>query len=125
VKQITRKVTLVDLRDLLDDPPRANVAWIDADGIRAAPVRFRLIDGRYWICGRGDGPGASPAAGQRVVLLIDDGYLYFDLRGARIAGRTERSGTAPAEFHGDANWLELIVERTTAWHYGFLRRRQG
>ena len=120
---ITRKVTLDDLRALLDDPPRANVAWVEGDDVRAAPVLFRRIEGRYWIGTRSNESAALPTGGSSIVLLVDDGYLYFDLRGARITGVTARPESLPPALDRDAAWLEVLVERSTAWHYGTLRKR--
>jgi hypothetical protein len=114
MKAITRAVTLEHVADLADAPPRAYLAFV-LDG---APGALRVAcrrDGERWFIALPD--GATIPNGAPVVLLIDDGDLYFDLRGLRVSGVL-----APARGHGRGE-RELAADKTIAWHYGSMRRK--
>jgi hypothetical protein len=113
MKRVTRAVDLDDLRDLVEAPPRAYLAYNDAGAPAAAPVRCRR-DGERWFIALP--PLVKLDAGANVALLVDDGHYYGELRGFRIRGRL-----APGAPGGER---ELLPERTVAWHYGAMRRRQ-
>jgi hypothetical protein len=112
MKLITRAVTLDDVRDLAERPPRAYLAYV-RDGQPAASRGGCRFDGSRWFV-------ALPAVldlpdGAPVVLLIDDGDRYFELRGLRVTGRLA---------HASGGEREVLAEKTIAWHYGTLRRRE-
>ena len=116
VKRITRAVQPEDLRELLEHPPRATLAFVRGPAIQAVPVAFQFHAGRYLV---GLPEDAAPPGG-RVKLLIDDGPWYFDLRGVWARG-----SLAPCERPAGASegltWFELTPEKTAAWHYGSMR----
>jgi hypothetical protein len=61
-----------------------------------------------------------PIAGQEVVLLIDEGIYFFDLRAIYIRGRV-KSAEAPRDAPAGRIWFEVIPLKTVAWDYGMLR----
>ncbi len=111
MKQITRAVALEDLRDLIDAPPRAHLAYVAEGAPEAVRVTCRR-DGERWLVALP--PGTSVPDGARVVLLIDDGEFYFELRGVRVRGTLRDAG------HG---MREVVPEKVVTWDYGSMRRR--
>jgi hypothetical protein len=116
MKQITRAVRPEELQPLLDNPPRATLAFVRDGAIQAMPVAMKYDAGRYFV---GLAPAAAPPAG-RVKLLVDDGAWYFDLRGVWVRGSLTACDT-PRGVRGDLAWFELRPEKTAAWHYGRMR----
>ena len=111
MKAITRAVGLEELRDLVEAPPRAYLAYV-ADG---APEAVRVAcrrDGERWLVV--PPPGASVPDGARVVLLIDDGEFYFELRGVRVRGTLRDAGDGVRE---------VVPEKIVCWDYGAMRGR--
>lgn len=113
MKKITRAVTLEDVRDLAERPPRAYLAYVREGRPDASRVECRYDGARWFVTPppRLDLPPDAP-----VVLLVDDGDRYFELRGLRVTGTL-----APASPEGER---EIVAHRTIAWHYGTLRRRE-
>jgi hypothetical protein len=76
-------------------------------------------DGRY-LAGIPEDTDRRPGSDDEVVLLIDEGVHYFDLRAIYIRGLVE-----PAEAPGGApagrTWFEVVPLKTVAWDYGTLR----
>lgn len=116
LKRVTRSVQPEDLRELLERPPRATLAFVRDGVIEAVPVAFRFESGRYLVGLPGD---AEPPA-DRVKLLVDDGHWYFDLRGVWVRGALGPCEAPPGEPAGTA-WFELQPEKAAAWHYGSMR----
>jgi hypothetical protein len=116
VKRVTRAVRPEDLRELLEHPPRATLAFVSGGTIQASPVAFRYESGRYLV---GLSPGTEPPAG-RVKVLVDDGPWYFDLRGVWVRGSLTPIEPPAGALEGQA-WCELAPEKTAAWHYGSMR----
>ena len=114
-KAVTRAVTPEDLGDLLEQPPRAAVATVRDGRPEAAPVEFRYESGRYFVRA-----AAGLEAGARAALLIDDGCYQAELRGISVRGRLA-APDAPAGLEG---FLEVVPERTSAWHYGAVRKNE-
>lgn len=73
-------MSLADVEDLLSRPARAAIAYVGPDGPECAPVVVR----RDEAIRIGMDPGAVPTTGapERVVLVVDDGGYWFDLRAA-------------------------------------------
>jgi hypothetical protein len=111
MKEITRTVALDDLSDLIDAPPSAYLAYV-ADG---APDAVRVTtrrDAERWLVTLP--PGTSIPDGGRVVLLIDDGEFYFELRGVRVRGTLRDAGDGTRE---------VVPEKMVTWDYGAMRKR--
>ena len=121
MKSTSRTATLDQLRDLIERPPRAYLAFDQDGSINAAPVTFQSAKGRYLISPVGEGFSA-PRAGQTAMLLIDEGRYSLELRGLRIRGSL-RDAEAPVSGLGEARWLELVPERVIGWDYGKMRKR--
>lgn len=116
MKRVTRSVQPEDLRELLEHPPRATLAFVRDGVIEAVPVAFRSASGRYLV----GLPGGMERPAGRVKLLVDDGHWYFDLRGLWVRGVLEPSA-APTGAPEGTEWFELRPEKTAAWHYGSMR----
>jgi hypothetical protein len=117
-KRITRAVTLADVSDLLEHPPRAHIAYVSRRRIDASPVRFHRVRQRYFVVAP-----EGIASGDRVSLLIDDGVYNSELRGVRINGTLTTpdpmpSGLPPGVF-------EIIPSSVTAWDYAAMRDRSA
>jgi len=122
MKQITRAVALEDVRDLLERVPHAHVAWHDGDRVSAIAVSFRFADEKYWI---GVPPDTAPLGGAQAMLLIDEGWYYFDLRGLRVRGRVAPADVPPPGSSAALRWLALLPEKLIAWDYGTMRQKDG
>jgi hypothetical protein len=117
-KRITRAVTLGDVSDLLEHPPRAHIAYVSGERIDAAPVPFHRVGERHFVV-----PPHGVVEGHRVALLIDDGIYNPELRGVRINGTLTTpdpmpSGLPPGVF-------EIIPSSVTAWDYAAMRDRSA
>ncbi len=117
MKRVTRAVRPEDLRELLEHPPRATLAFVREGQIHALPVAFKFDAGRYLVGLPDD--AISPA--NRVKLLVDDGPWYFDLRGLWARGALTPCDP-PAGGSKEHAWFELMPEKTVAWHYGSMRQ---
>ncbi|MDP9236194.1 MAG: hypothetical protein M3P30_02145 [Chloroflexota bacterium] len=89
MKRMTRAVGLEALSDLVEAPPRAYLAYVTEGTPEAVRVTSRR-DADRWLVTLP--PGTSIPDRARVVLLIDDGEFYFELRGIRVHGRCVRLG---------------------------------
>ena len=119
MKHITRDIEPVDAHDLLERVPRACLSFASDDGPCAQPIAFIWRNGRYLV----DIPETAnrqPAIDQEVVLLIDEGVYFFDLRAIYIRGHAKPSDTPDAAPAG-RRWFEVIPLKTVAWDYGTLR----
>lgn len=119
MKQVTRNIDPVLVQDLLRRVPRACIAFAGEQGAYAQPVRLTLQGEQYKIAVP-ESAVYQPSAGQEVVLLIDEGIYYFDLRAIYIRGSVQPvqpPSDAPA---GDV-WFELSPSKTIAWDYGMMR----
>ena len=116
MKHMSRDIDLVEAQDLLERVPRASLAWGNDSGPCALPIGFVWRDGRYLV-------GLPAAIGlqvdQEVVLLIDEGVQFFDLRAIYLRGRVRPIDT-PANALADRVWFEVIPTKTVAWDYGTL-----
>jgi hypothetical protein len=119
MKQITRNIDFNAAHDLLERVPRACIAFAHDDGPQSQPVALVWRDNRYLV-GMPQTVGLQPDSGQEVVLLLDEGVYFFDLRAIYIRGHVQ-----PAEIPIDApaehTWFELLPIKTAAWDYGTLR----
>ena len=103
------------------DEPAALDAAILPEGIRS-----RFVDGVNGLkVHKGDAAAFVRAAerleaGPRTALLIDDGCYHAELRGISVRGHLAAPEKPPSGLEG---FLEVVPERTSAWHYGAMRKR--
>ena len=117
--RVTRDVEPSALPDLLDSPRWASVAFVDAERIDVLPVAARCHSGTYRF---GVRPGAtSDLDGREVVLVIDDGPYWFQLRGISPRGIAKRVEPSESEAAGTLTWYVLEPSRILAWDYGTIR----
>jgi hypothetical protein len=117
-KRATRDVEPSALPDLLEHPPRASLAFVDRDAVDVLPVRARC-DGAYRFGVRPE--SASDLDGREVVLVIDDGPYWFELRGISVRGRARRIDPPQQEGARGLAWYAIEPRRVLAWDYGALR----
>lgn len=119
VKRISLNIDPAEARDLLECFPRASLAFVSDDGPRAEPATLLFKEGRYLV----GMPARTPshlAVDQEVVLLVDDGVQFFDLRAVYIRGHIQ----LPEDMDGlaaDLYWFEVRPTRTVAWDYARIR----
>jgi hypothetical protein len=89
--QLTRVVELEELDDLIRASRTAHLAYVEGGELQAIRVSGRHENGRWLVTLP---PEVPPADGQRVVLLIDDGEYYFELRGSLRATMLALTGFA-------------------------------
>ncbi len=116
---VTRDIDPGSAQDLLERVPRACLAFAGDNGPLLQPVEVVWQAGRYWI-GIPAETNHPPATGQEVVLLIDEGIYYFDLRALTLRGQAQPAAAPPGARAGCA-WLELIPTKMVAWDYGKMR----
>lgn len=115
VPGVTRDVELSALGDLLQRPPRATVAFVQGEQVDVLPVRARCRAGTYRF-----GVLPQPAAsldGREVVLVIDDGPYFFELRGISVRGQARQE---PGQADG-LTWYAIEPGRVLAWDYAAMR----
>lgn len=115
-RRVTQRVSLGDVEDLLTRPARAAIAYTGSDGPECLPVVVST-DGGMRI---GVHPDHYPADGlpDRLVLLVDDGGYWFELRAAVWRGAVEPDADRTGE--ADLVWLRFEPRRFAAWDYGQL-----
>jgi hypothetical protein len=118
-RRVTRDVDPGALRRLLDDPPRATVAFVSGDGVELVPVRVCVRDGMHLFGVRGD--AAAELDGREVVLIVDGGAYWFHLHGFSVRGEaTAVASPGTAEGTGLC-WYAVTPRRVLAWDYGTIR----
>ncbi len=79
-------------------------------------MRLRYEGGRYRI---GFEPGAAaPEPSAEVVLVADEGVLFFELRGVYVRGT---AGPVHVSGEDGARWFDVEPSRVSAWNYGRMR----
>ena len=101
---VTRDVEPAALGDLLAHPRRATVAFVDRGQAEVLPVRARYRAETYRF-------GVRPAAAadlenRDVVLVIDDGAYWFELRGISVRGIARRLDRLEGEM-GALAWYAI------------------
>lgn len=115
-RRVIRDVEPEALSDLRDRPPRASVAFSHHDAVDVLPARARFESGTYQF---GVSPGTSPDLTHReVVLVIDDGPYWFQLRGLSVRGVAERLQVPGTD---GLAWYAIAPRRVLAWDYGAIR----
>jgi hypothetical protein len=119
-RRVTRDVQPSAVRDLLEHPPRATVAFVDGDAVNLLPVRARCTMGGYAFGLLAD---VSPGlANREVVLVIDDGPYWFELRGISVRGIAQRVEPPGSEETSRGTWYAIDPRRILAWDYGAIRQ---
>ena len=118
MKRVTRNIDPGSARDLLERVPRACLCFACDHGPQAQPVALVWHDGRY-LAGIPEDADSRPGSGQEVVLLIDEGIHFFDLRAIYIRGQV-KPAEAPRGAPSSRTWLEVVPIKTVAWDYGML-----
>lgn len=119
MKLVTRDVDPDRVRDLLERVPRACISFASDTGPRSEPVDLRWHEDRILVSTSGNAE-YQPVSGQEVVLLVDEGVYYFDLRAIYIRGQVKPTEAAPDGPVG-RKWFEVVLTKTVAWDYGTLR----
>ena len=117
--RVTRDVEPSTLADLLEHPPRATIAFIDRGHVDVLPVRARYRADTYRF-------GALPEVAtdlenREVVLVIDDGPYFFQLRGISVRGLARRSDRAGRGETDALAWYVIEPRRILAWNYDAMR----
>ncbi len=94
MKRVTRDIDPGSARDLLQRVPRACLCFAGDQGPQAQPIVLRWHDGRY-LAGIPDDADRLPASGQEVVVLVDEGVHWFDLRAIYLRGRVRPCEAEP------------------------------
>jgi hypothetical protein len=114
--RVIRDVDPAALSDLRDCPPRASVAFVDGGAVDVVPARARCSPDAYQF---GVSADIAPDLTHReVVLVIDDGPYWFQLRGLSVRGVAERVALADAD---GLAWYAIKPGRLLAWDYGTIR----
>lgn len=103
---VVRDVPPGALRDLLERPARATVAFVQDGEAEVLPVRARCLSDAWSF------EAYAELDGREVVLVVDDGPYWFQLRGVSVRGTARR--LAPGRF-------ALDPRRILAWDYGAIR----
>ena len=118
-KPVTRDVDPSAVRDLLDDPPRATVAFLERGAVELLPVRARFSADvhRFGVLAE----HAPDLEGRETVLLRDDGAYWFELRGISVRGVARRLGPPDPEGAVALVWYAVEPRRILAWDYASVR----
>ena len=119
VKRITLNVDPMEARDLLERVPRACVAFVSEDDPQAALVTVLFKDDRYLV-GMPASASSHLTVHDEVVLLVDDGVQFFDLRAIYVRGHV-RPLAGEEGLASDLFWFEVQPTRTVAWDYARIR----
>ena len=119
MKRVTRDIDPKDAQDLLEWVPRVCMAFAGEGGPQAQPMMFEWREGRC-LAGIPENEDNKPNPGNEVVILIDEGLYFFDLRALYMRGHVE---PIPGPEHAPVGytWFELNPIKTVAWDYGKLR----
>lgn len=115
--RVTRDVDPSEVADLLERPPRASLTFRRDDAVQIEAVALRMVDGQP-CCGLTREASAALVGADEVVLLADDGWYWFQLRGISLRGRLTPMTRPPAGGSPALRWFRLAPRRTLAWDYG-------
>ena len=118
-REVTVRVPVGESLDLLERPARGCVGFIREGHPRIEPIHLRYEGGRYLV---GFEPSALvPDPSDEVVLVVDDGLLFFELRAVYVRGVTRPVSSFPQE---ELRWVEVEPSRVSSWNYGRMRWRR-
>lgn len=116
--RVTRDVDLHAVDVLLQHAAHATLAFVDGEAVDLLPVRPRFSDDRHFF---GVSARAAPDLDRReVVLLLDDGAYWFELRGISVRGTASRTEPPVSGEPSHLAWYVITPRRTLAWDYGTL-----
>ena len=118
MKQVTRNIDPDSARDLLEQVPRACIAFAQDSGPQAQPVALLWQNERYFV-GIPSEADHQPEPGQEAVLLVDEGVYFFDLRAIYVRGHVQQI-EPPTDAPAGHTWFELVPTKQVAWDYGTL-----
>ena len=114
--RVTRDVEPAALADLRDAPPRASVTFVDGGVVDVLPAKAQFAAGAYQFA---VSVSVCPDLSHReVVLVIDDGPYWFQLRGLSVRGIAAPAAGTAAD---GLAWYTIAVRRILAWDYGAIR----
>ncbi len=119
MKRVTLNIDLAEVRDLLECVPRACVAFTSDEGPQVEPVTVLFKDDRYLV-GMPSSAASPLTLHEEVVLIVDDGVQFFDLRAIYVRGHVRPLGGAEGQ-EDDCFWFEVQPTRTVAWDYARMR----
>ena len=117
--RVTRNIELDEARPILEGGARASLGFALAGEPMLEPVAFVHRDGRY-LAAMSSTARTRPRPGDEVVLLIDDGIYFFDLRAVYVRGRIEPLPSEDRPQDGGF-WFEVEPTKVVAWDYGRMR----
>ncbi len=118
-KRVTRDVGVSAARDLLEYPPRATVAFLDHDAVDLLPARARFSADTHLFGVLAD--AAPDLENREVVLVVDDGQYWFELRGISVRGVAARVEPPRESETERLVWYAIAPQRVLAWDYGAIR----
>jgi hypothetical protein len=119
MKRVSRDIDPSRAQDLLERVPRACLGFACDQGPQAQPIVLIWQDGCS-LAGIPEQTERLPGEGSEVVLLIDEGIHWFDLRALYIRGQAKQA-SAPRNAPSGHTWVEVVPLKTVAWDYGALR----
>jgi nitroimidazol reductase NimA-like FMN-containing flavoprotein (pyridoxamine 5'-phosphate oxidase superfamily) len=119
MSRVIRDIDVAEARDLLEGGRRACMAFPGEGEPLAEPVAVVYRDERY-LAGIASDAHRRPRSGDEVVLVIDEGVYFFDLRAVYVRGRAEPV-EAPSGAPEGFSWFRIEPGKTAAWDYGRLR----
>ena len=118
-RRVTRDVEPSAMGRLLEDPPRATVAFVEREAVEVLPAKAWCRGGMHLFAVRSD--GATDLDGRDVVLLIDGGAYWFELCGISVRGVAKRANSAAVEGADPLRWYAVVPRRVLAWDYDAVR----
>ena len=116
--RVTRDVEPEALRDLREHPPRATVAFVHDGGPDALPARAQLDGATLFAVAAATAPDLNE---REVVLVVDDGPYWFQLRGISVRGTARRTTEPAGTSTANLAWYAIDTRRVLAWDYGTVR----
>jgi hypothetical protein len=115
-RHVTRDVEPAALGDLLEHPRRATLTFVRDGAADAVPARIRVDGNRYRFAVVAD--AAPDLTGHEVVVIVDDGPYWFQLRGLSLRGVAEATDACDGD---GLVWYAVTPRRVLAWDYGAVR----